>query len=486
MELHENLYALGQQLGREVFDDPDTFRGALDDFLDEDSATTGDINLLVDAVRLGAFSSMTSMIGSGAQVTAAVEEAGKRMARDRGSADVAGAQWACAMLAFAIGKAGDAEVRRYRTQHTSQELTPDGPSTELPQAPQGPIDPGPTRNLEAPLSVPVPGAAQEPQAPTRKRRTWPIIVAAAAAGVVAAVVVTLVIQGGGDDSDDDSNGGGGGTDPTALSADLEAVQKRYSGLADDVTAGVDECEAADTIEGTTEVLECGFADGTLTLATYESDEVLDTNRTASIGLEPGSRYSSTDAGAIYSVDATADFAEAETSSLYWDSTNALQAGKYVLSAGVVGVDRLVKMYDRIDGAVPYPTKPEDKGMIALAEAFLNVGQCDRIQTNAAGELEESYCPAPHGIDVWIVAFETMEDFQAYRALRVGWADPNGTQNYWNFGDETQGTLADYENENDGSAVRYWDQLECKCSMEAFLASGDREVLTNWWLDPFPA
>ena len=39
MELHENLYALGQQLGREVFEDPDSFRGALDDFLDEDSAT---------------------------------------------------------------------------------------------------------------------------------------------------------------------------------------------------------------------------------------------------------------------------------------------------------------------------------------------------------------------------------------------------------------------------------------------------------------
>ena len=70
MELHENLYALGQQLGREVFEDPDSFRGALDDFLDEDSATTGDINLLVDAVRLGAFASMTTMIDSGAEVTA--------------------------------------------------------------------------------------------------------------------------------------------------------------------------------------------------------------------------------------------------------------------------------------------------------------------------------------------------------------------------------------------------------------------------------
>src|SRR5687768_15777695 len=139
MELHENLYALGLRLGREVFEDPDSFRGALDDFLDEESATTGDINLLVDAVRLGGFSSMTSMLGSGAQVTAAVEEAGSRLARDRGSADVAGAQWACAVLGFAIGKVSDAEVRRYRTQHASpQPPSQPLPPTQFPQQQQQP------------------------------------------------------------------------------------------------------------------------------------------------------------------------------------------------------------------------------------------------------------------------------------------------------------------------------------------------------------
>src|SRR3712207_6899185 len=46
--------------------DADSFRGALDDYLDEDSATTGDINLLVDAVRLGAFQAMMTMLDSGA------------------------------------------------------------------------------------------------------------------------------------------------------------------------------------------------------------------------------------------------------------------------------------------------------------------------------------------------------------------------------------------------------------------------------------
>src|SRR5688572_21739153 len=200
MELHESLYALGLRLGREVFDDPDSFRGALDDFLDEDSATTGDINLLVDAVRLGAFSSMTSMIGSGAQVTAAVEEAGNRLARDRGSADVAGAQWACAVLGFAIGKVSDAEVRRYRTQHAAPQPPSQRPGVPVasgqPTA-TGPLPtaqplygqpgsggvPSPPVNVPPPSSWP-PAQHQQP----RKRKTWPILVA---------IIAVLAVIGGG-------------------------------------------------------------------------------------------------------------------------------------------------------------------------------------------------------------------------------------------------------------------------------------------------
>jgi len=171
MELHESLYALGLRHGREVFDDPDSFRGALDDFLDEDSATTRDINLLVDAVRLGAFSSMTTMIDSGALVAAAIEEAGKRLARDRGSADVAGAQWACALLGFAIGKVSDAEVRRYRTQHA----TPQPPSQPLP----------PTQfPAQQPPSAQEPARPMAPTAPLPARPTSPAASQATSEGVV--------------------------------------------------------------------------------------------------------------------------------------------------------------------------------------------------------------------------------------------------------------------------------------------------------------
>ena len=67
----------------------------------------------------------------------AIEEAGNRLARNRGSADVAGAQWACAVLGFAVGKVADADVRRYRTQTPGRgtQIPPAAP-TMLPSTPR--------------------------------------------------------------------------------------------------------------------------------------------------------------------------------------------------------------------------------------------------------------------------------------------------------------------------------------------------------------
>ena len=115
MELHERLYSLGEAFGSQVFDDPDSFRGALDDYLDEGAASTGDINLLADAVRLGAFRRMREMLANGATPMAAVDAAGELLSRERGSADVAGSRWACAVLGYATGDISGADVRQYRT-----------------------------------------------------------------------------------------------------------------------------------------------------------------------------------------------------------------------------------------------------------------------------------------------------------------------------------------------------------------------------------
>ena len=161
MELHENLYALGLRLGRDIFDDAEGFRGAVDDFLDEDAATTGDINLLVDAVRLGALRTLTSMLDSGADVGRAIEEAGNRLARDR-SADVAGSRWACAVLGFAVGRVSDVDVRRYRTQQAGQTMLPPHTPPQTPLPPQPPTQPPPHPQTSLPPQTPPP-----PQPPTQ-------------------------------------------------------------------------------------------------------------------------------------------------------------------------------------------------------------------------------------------------------------------------------------------------------------------------------
>ncbi|GAA5144976.1 hypothetical protein GCM10023340_13490 [Nocardioides marinquilinus] len=166
MELHHHLHALGQQAGRDVFDDAEGFRGVLDDFLDEGDATTGDINLLVDAVRLGAFSSLITMLDSGADAGAAVEEVGARLARDRGSADVAGGQWALAVLGFAVDRVGEGEVRRFRTQHAPS--TGATPAASAPQPPAAP--PAPT---QLPPPTPGPGSPGQDDAWGQAPASWP-------------------------------------------------------------------------------------------------------------------------------------------------------------------------------------------------------------------------------------------------------------------------------------------------------------------------
>jgi hypothetical protein len=515
MELHESLYALGLRLGREVFDDPDSFRGALDDFLDEDSATTGDINLLVDAVRLGAFSSMTSMIGSGAQVTAAVEEAGKRLARDRGSADVAGAQWACAVLGFAIGKVSDAEVRRYRTQHATplppsqplpptqfpgQQAPPGVPPTQRPGVPisggqptaAGPPPPAqplygqPGSGGVPPAHVNVPQHSSWPPAqPVRKRKTWPILVA---------VVAVLAIIGGGafavialqGDDDEGGGGGNGGGKPevTDLPVDLESVTERYSPLAGDIGAGLDECEGVEASDGATEQLECAFGDGTLALATYETPEDLEASRTANTGTDAGTRYGLTDAGAIYGVNNGSAVSEADVASIYWDSTEGMQTGKFTASSDTVTIDQLVEALNATEPVVAWPTEPVDEGMLELAGEFVDVDKCDRIDTIQAGELEESICSVDGGITVFMGVFETQKAFKEYRrnALQQG-ADDGYPLRNWNFdGNTREGAAAEYLNTS-GDAVRYWDKPECRCYMEASLTgSDDLQKLEDWWVN----
>ena len=110
MNLHEHLRDLVARQGPNVVESAESFRAALDDFLTEDEATTGELNLLVDAVRLGAVHRLVSMIDQGAEPDAAVREAGEVFARDRGTDDVARCRWAVAVVGFALGRVGEGVV----------------------------------------------------------------------------------------------------------------------------------------------------------------------------------------------------------------------------------------------------------------------------------------------------------------------------------------------------------------------------------------
>lgn len=180
MELHENLYELGLTSGRGVFDDADLLRAALDDYLDEAAASTGDINLLVDAVRLGAFRMMQSTIDSGAEPTRAVESAGDMLARDRGTSDVAAARWACAVLGFAVGKVSATDVRRFDKTIT-QPRPPAFPpaATQQPHPPAAPTQAGAPWPVQSPTgpppSSPPPSSRPNPPVaqPVAQPGSWP-------------------------------------------------------------------------------------------------------------------------------------------------------------------------------------------------------------------------------------------------------------------------------------------------------------------------
>lgn len=180
MELHESLAQLARDHGESLFTEADAFRGALDDYLDEGSASTGTINLLTDAVRLGALQGMLTMLDSGASVEDAVESAGQRLSRDRGSADVAGSQWACAVLGYALGKVPVSLATRLRPDAYTAEPpsgtagssgTTSRPAVSPGHAPSAPTEVGsppqqsPTQNWPAPSPSSAPAAQVAPSAP---------------------------------------------------------------------------------------------------------------------------------------------------------------------------------------------------------------------------------------------------------------------------------------------------------------------------------
>lgn len=232
MELHETLAQLRRDHGEATFRDADAFRGALDDYLDEGSASMGTINLLTDAVRLGAVESMVSMLDSGATAESAVDSAGRRLSRDRGSADIVGSQWACAVLGYALGRVPASMVSQLRPDAiTAEPPRNEGGTAARPQtppphmspptsvAPSGqPAPPGPPAappHVSPPThapgpaygsSYPTPPAGYGPPQPPKSKTGLIIGLVVAAVLVLVLGTVGVIALTGGDDGDDTDAG----------------------------------------------------------------------------------------------------------------------------------------------------------------------------------------------------------------------------------------------------------------------------------------
>jgi WD40 repeat protein len=196
MNLHEQLRDLVARQGPDVVESAESFRGALDDFLTEDEATTGELNLLVDAVRLGAVHRLLAMIDHGAEPVAAVREVGEMFARDRGTDDVDRCRWAVSVVAFALGRVGEGVVvtstaPSIPAPRTRPVAPPPGPRTEQPPS-TFPATESLAPGSPAPPSIPAPVGPPPPLPPPRRRRTGTVVLAGL---LVAAVVVGAVLAG---------------------------------------------------------------------------------------------------------------------------------------------------------------------------------------------------------------------------------------------------------------------------------------------------
>ena len=149
MALHHSLRELVEARGAAVVEDSDELRAALDDFLAEDEATLGELNLLVDAVRLGALRRLVDVLDHGAEPAAAVWDAGRALARDRGTDDPTRSCWALAGLGYALGKVDESVVHAHRANAGTV------------AAPVPPPAPGPD---EQPAAAPVVAPAADPPA----------------------------------------------------------------------------------------------------------------------------------------------------------------------------------------------------------------------------------------------------------------------------------------------------------------------------------
>ena len=166
MALHHQIRLLAEKMGPRIFGDAAEFRAAMDDYLGEDAMSSGEMNLLVDAIRLDAYDNLERLLTSGAPMEAAIISAGDTLSEKRGGDNPSRCRWAVACLGFATGRIDDITLSRYPYTRSSETPSTGAPTYMPPATPE---------TAAAPQPLPQPA----PQPPSRQR-SWTWLFAAAA------------------------------------------------------------------------------------------------------------------------------------------------------------------------------------------------------------------------------------------------------------------------------------------------------------------
>lgn len=227
--VHDELTRLAAAAGSGVFQTPEGFRAAFDDFVDEGSASPGELALLTDAIGTGAFRRLLDQLDLGAAPSSAITGQAHLLASARGTTETEGAAWALAVLAHALGRVDAAEVLRHRRTPQAPVVAP---------APPGPPPPPPG-------TPPLPPSSPSPRAMSRSRRL-PLALAVTTVLLLVSGVVAVVLVSGGDDDEkraDDAGATESGVDaaPQVPTDDERAAAQRF---AEDAAVDVVEVQAA--------------------------------------------------------------------------------------------------------------------------------------------------------------------------------------------------------------------------------------------------
>ncbi len=235
-DLHEQLRNLVAQHGTGITENAEQFRAALDDYLTEADASPGELNLLVDAVRLGGVERLLAMLDNGADPDAAVREAGGALARDR-SSDEQRARWAVAAMGYALGRVGGVVVRQQFEGDATRlpygataPAAPQPPAQPPIQSPvQSPPYPPPAQSPAWPSAQPTPPMPSYAAAPPRKSRTGLYLGLLTTGVVVIAAAIVLAVVAPWEDSKDggEARDPGSSATPAACDPCLEGEGYEY-------------------------------------------------------------------------------------------------------------------------------------------------------------------------------------------------------------------------------------------------------------------